>query len=62
MSRGWADKKGSKFVPIHKGNKGTGNNGLYKGQTNQTKNKNQHKFKAPDENMTNEQAGINEEK
>jgi len=36
----WADKKGSKFVPNYKGNKGTSNKGVFKGKTNQNLNRN----------------------
>jgi len=40
MSKRWNDKRGSKFVPSDKGNKGPGNKGLYQSQTNPNFNKN----------------------
>jgi len=57
MSKKWNDKKGNKFVPNHKGNKGSGRKGVYKGQTNKNFNKNQPRFKVPSEARTNEQMG-----
>jgi len=53
MSKRWADKKGNKLIPSHKGNKSTNNKGLDKGQCNWDVNK--PKFKVLGETRKNEQ-------
>lgn len=57
MNKKWNDKKINIFVPGHKGNKGSGSKGIYKGQTNRNFNKNLLRFKVPGEAKTNEKLG-----
>lgn len=60
MGKIWVVKKGINFASNHKGNKGTHNKGLYRGQNNQYMNRNQPIFNVLGETKMNEKLGRTE--